>query len=56
LLPCQLPSRVLTMKEKAQKLKVGKLSARTVNRSERQSILGGGSCVLNRRQMLSAAL
>jgi hypothetical protein len=44
------------MKEKARKLKVRKLSARAISRRERQSILGGASCVLKRRQILSAAL
>ena len=42
------------MKEKARKLKVRKQDALAVSRRERQSILGGGSCVLKRRQMLSA--
>lgn len=44
------------MKEKARKLKVRKQGAPATGQMGRQSILGGGSCVLKRRQILSAAL
>jgi hypothetical protein len=44
------------MKEKARKLKVWEQCAQPFNLKDCQPILGGGSFVLKRRQMLSAAL